>query len=255
MLKITAIIPTKNEAKNIAAAIENLFWADEILVIDSFSSDETVAIAQQKGAKVLQRVFDTHAKQKNFAISQATNSWIFVLDADERVTPQLQQEIQDLLQCEPENDAYWIYRQNYFMDKPVHYSGWQSDKVIRLFRKECRYAEVNVHEEISTERPAGVLKNKLIHYTYANITQYLRKWDHYTTLSAKDRAAKTPEVTLFHLAVKPAARFFRHYIVKLGFLDGKVGFIISYMAAVSVFMRYLKLWRFKEEGFPQTEKR
>ena len=131
----------------------------------------------------------------------------------------------------------------------MRYSGWQSDKVIRLFRKDLRYKEVNVHEEIAvSENEVGVLKNKLLHYTYTTIEQYLEKWDRYTTLSAKDRAAKTKEVTLFHLAVKPTVRFLRHYILKLGILDGKVGFIISYMAAVSVFMRYLKLWRFQVEN-------
>ena len=255
MLKITAIIPTKNEARNIAAAVDSVSWADEILVIDSFSTDETVAIAQQKGAKVIQRVFDSFGKNKNYAIEQATHPWIFVLDADERVTPELQLEIKTILQATPPKAAYWIYRQNYFMDQPVRYSGWQSDKVIRLFRKDCRYKEVNVHEEIQATGEVGVLKNKLVHYTYTNISQYLQKWDYYTTLSAKDRAGKTKEVTLYHLAFKPLARFFRHYIIKLGFLDGKVGFIISYMAAVSVFMRYLKLWRFKTEGVPQPEKK
>jgi glycosyltransferase involved in cell wall biosynthesis len=255
MLKITAIIPTKNEARNIAAAIDSVNWADEILVIDSFSTDETVTIAQEKGAKVLQRTFDTHARQKNYAIEQADFDWIFILDADERVTQELQQEIRSSLQTTPPEAAYWIYRQNYFMDQLVRYSGWQSDKVIRLFRKDCRYAEVNVHEEIIAPGKVSVLKNKLLHYTYTNIGQYLQKWDYYTTLSAKDRAAKTKDVTWYHLAFKPLARFFRHYIIKLGFLDGKVGFIISYMAAVSVFMRYLKLWRFKTEGLPQPEKK
>lgn len=248
MPEITALIPTKNEAKHIAAAIDSVSWASEIIVIDSFSEDETVAIAKQKGAVVLQRVFDTHARQKNYAIAQASNRWVFILDADERVTPELKQEIIKLLEAGPEKEAYWVYRRNFFMDQEVRYSGWQSDKVIRLVRKSSRYYDVNVHEEIRTTTPPGFLENKLIHYTYSGITQYLQKWDYYTTLSAKDRAAKTKKVTFFHLAFKPAARFFRHYIIKQGFRDGKVGFIISYMAAVSVFMRYLKLWRFKVEG-------
>lgn len=253
MLKVTAIIPARNEARNMEAALESVSWADEVIVIDSLSTDETVAIASKKGAKVLLKEFDTHARQKNYAIAQATYDWIFVLDADERVTPELKEEISRLLQTEPEHNAYWIYRQNYFMDKPVRYSGWQSDKVIRLFRKSCRYADVKVHEEITGTGKTGTLKHKLLHYTYTSIGHYLHKWDYYTTLSAQDRAAKTKEVTLFHLAVKPTVRFLRHYILKLGFLDGRVGFIISAMAASSVFMRYLKLWRFKQEGIPQSE--
>lgn len=249
MPKITAIIPTKNEARNIAAAIDSVRWADEILVLDSFSSDETAVLAQQKGVTVLQRAFDSFGKNKNFAIAQAAHPWVFILDADERVTPELQAEIQHLLQTEPPKAAYWIYRQTYFMDKLVRYSGWQNDKVIRLFRKELRYHEVNVHEEIAAPASeTGALKNKLLHYTYTTVAQYLEKWDRYTTLSAQDRAAKTKAVTLYHLALKPTVRFLRHYVIKLGFLDGKVGFIISYMAAVSVFMRYLKLWRFQVEN-------
>ncbi len=245
---VTAIIPCKNEEANIAEAIQSVSWADEILVVDSYSTDRTVAIAKQSGAKVLQRPFDTHARQKNWAINNATHNWIFILDADERVPVALTVEIKNLLQKHEKAEvAYWIRRQNYFMGKPVRYSGWQYDKVIRLFRRDkCRYPEVQVHEEISATGPVGTLQNKLVHHTYRGLRQYLEKWDYYTWLSAKDRGHKTSRVTLYHLAIKPIIRFFRHYIWFQGFLDGKVGFIISYMAAVSVFMRYLKLWRLQE---------
>jgi glycosyltransferase involved in cell wall biosynthesis len=249
MHPVTAIIPCKNEEASIAEAIESVSWADEILVVDSYSTDNTLAIARELGVKVLQRPFDTHARQKNWAIENASHNWIFILDADERVPAVLAAEIKNILQTanEPDKAAYWIGRQNYFMGKLVRYSGWQYDKVIRLFRKDlCRYPEVQVHEEISTTGTVGQLKNKLIHYTYRGLRQYLEKWDHYTWLSAKDRGTKTTNVTLYHLAIKPVIRFFRHYIWFRGFLDGKVGFIISYMAAVSVFMRYLKLWRLQE---------
>lgn len=245
---VTAIIPCKNEEANIAEAIQAVSWADEILVIDSYSTDRTVAIAKQFGVKILQRPFDTHARQKNWAIDQATHNWIFLLDADERVPVPLSVEIKNILQNQEHTKvAYWIRRQNYFMGKQVRYSGWQYDKVIRLFRRDtCRYPEVQVHEEIKATGPVGTLQNKLVHHTYRGLRQYLEKWDHYTWLSANDRNKKTAHVTLYHLAVKPVIRFFRHYIWFRGFLDGKVGFIISYMAAVSVFMRYLKLWRLQE---------
>jgi glycosyltransferase involved in cell wall biosynthesis len=245
---VTAIIPCKNEEANIAAAIQAVSWADEILVVDSYSTDRTVAIAKELGVKVLQRPFDTHARQKNWAIDQAAHNWIFLLDADERVPLLLSVEIKNLLHNQQNTQvAYWIGRQNYFMGQQVRYSGWQYDKVIRLFRRDqCHYPEVQVHEEIKANGPVGHLKNKLLHHTYRGLRQYLEKWDYYTWLSAKDRSHQTTRVTLYHLGLKPIVRFLRHYIWFRGFLDGKVGFIISYMAAVSVFMRYLKLWRLQE---------
>ena len=248
MHPITAIIPTKNEAANIGEAIRAVSWANEIIIIDSFSTDDTLTIAQQYPVKIVQRAFDTHARQKNYAIAQATHNWIFILDADERVPENLVSEIKNLLAYpQPLPVAFWIKRENFFMGKPVRYSGWQYDKVIRLFRRDaCLYPEVQVHEEINANGKVGQLQNKILHYTYSNLRQYLQKWDNYTWLSAHDRAGKTKKVTLFHLAIKPATRFLRHYIWFRGFLDGKVGFIISYMSAVSVFMRYLKLWRLQE---------
>jgi glycosyltransferase involved in cell wall biosynthesis len=248
MHSVTAIIPCKNEEVDIAEAIRSVAWANEILVVDSYSTDKTVEIARAAGAHVLQRAFDTFARQKNWAIGQAQHSWVFILDADERVPAALAAEIQTLLQQpEPPHVAYWIGRQNYFMGQLVRYSGWQFDKVIRLFRRDgCRYPEVQVHEEISiTAGTIGQLQQKLVHNTYRGLRQYLDKWDHYTWLSARD--LKTERVTLYHLGFKPLVRFFRHYIWFGGILDGKVGFIISYLSAGSVFMRYLKCWR-RQEG-------
>ncbi|WP_026461749.1 glycosyltransferase family 2 protein [Adhaeribacter aquaticus] len=248
MQLLTAIILTKNEEANIAEAIKSVSWANEIIIVDSFSTDATLAIAKQFPVKILQRTFDTHARQKNWAIQQASYSWIFILDADERVPESLKIEVQNVLKISlPAETAFWIGRQNYFMGQLVRYSGWQHDRVIRLFRKDsCWYKEVQVHEEIETSGVVGHLTHKLVHYTYHGLRQYLEKWDYYTWLSAQDRGKKTEKVTVYHLGIKPLIRFFRHYIWFRGFLDGKVGFVISYMAAISVFMRYLKLWRIQE---------
>ncbi|RYF88843.1 MAG: glycosyltransferase family 2 protein [Chitinophagaceae bacterium] len=248
MKKITAIIPTFNEEANIEMALQSVMWADEVLVVDSFSTDKTLEIARSFGATILQRKFDTHAKQKNWAIEQVQHEWIFILDADEKVTPALKQEIKSILaQQNLPFAAYQIRRDNYFMGQLVRYSGWQGDKVIRLFNKQnCRYEDKNVHEEIIANGKTGELKNRIEHYTYRGLAQYLQKFDQYTWLGAKDRFPNHKPVTLFHLAGKPAFRFFKHYILQLGFLDGKVGFVISYMSAVSVFMRNLKLWRLQQ---------
>ncbi|MFN3916437.1 MAG: glycosyltransferase family 2 protein [Flavobacteriales bacterium] len=243
MRRVTAIIPTFNEEHNIAEAIQSVNWSDEIIVVDSFSTDNTVALAENNGAKVIQRKYDGPATQKNWAIPQAKNEWVFILDADERVEPVLAKEIKKLLsQKEILHDAFWIRRRNFFMGKEVRFCGWQRDKVIRLIKKDvCRYNDVLVHEEIETTGSVGKLKGKLTHYTYKNILHYLEKWNRYTTWAAEQNAKKTPNPGFYHLTIKPAFRFFKNYLLDFGFLDGKVGFIICRLSAMSVFMRYIKI--------------
>lgn len=247
MKKVTAIIPCFNEEENIEKALVSVRWADEILVADSFSTDRTLEIARKHHAVIRQREYNNSASQKNWIIPQASHEWIFLLDADEVCTDELKEEIQGVLSGEPAARAFWIYRSNYFMGKRIRYSGWQKDAVIRLFmRDHCRYQELHVHAEIETEGKVGRLRNKIEHHTYKGLDAYFRKFDRYTTWSAKDRLKKTTKVTLFHLLVKPFFRFFKQYILKLGILDGKVGFILCSMAAWSVFLRYLKAWRMLE---------
>lgn len=244
MQKLTAIIPTGNEEHNIEEAIKSVSFADEVMVVDSFSTDRTVEIAKKHTDFVIQREYENSTSQKNWAIPQANYEWILLLDADERVTPKLKKEIQSILEKGTDKSAFWIRRQNHFMGKKVKYSGWQTDAVIRLFKRdECRYENKHVHGEIITEGKVSRLKNKLEHYTYIDLAHNLRKADRYSTWGAYDRVDKVKKVTLFHLGIKPTARFFRHYIIRGGILDGKVGFIISAMSAYIVFIRNLKLWR------------
>ncbi len=243
MHKITAIIPTFNEAHNIDAVLQSVSWCDEILVVDSFSTDNTVEKARALATKVIQSEYINSASQKNRAIPQATHEWILLVDADERVTPELKQEIQSLLQQERiPCDAYWIHRKNFFMGQEVRFSGWQGDKVIRFFKRDtCRYEEKSVHAEVTTSGNIGKLRHKLVHNTYKDMMHYMVKWDRYTTWSAQDAYRKGVRPGFFHYVIKPAFRFFKHYFLQLGILDGKVGFIISRLNASSVFMRYVKL--------------
>ena len=250
MPKLSAIIICKNEEKDIEGAIQSLLWADEILIVDSYSTDKTLAIAGNYPVKILQRTFANYSRQRNWALDQSTNDWILMLDADERITPELENEIKDLLSGVPQKSAYTIYRSNFFMGKEVRYSGWQNDWVVRLFDKnKNRYSDKNVHEELITkDGNPGRLKNKMLHYTYRSLPHYLEKWNIYSTLSAIDKVDRTKEVSLYHWRMKPTFRFFMHYFLKLGILDGKVGFVISYLSASSVFMRYLKIWRMQQEN-------
>lgn len=240
---LSIIIPTYNEAEHLKQLLPQLQWATEIIVVDSFSKDQTVAIAKQHGAKVWQRKYVGPADQKNWAIQQATHAWILILDADERLTPALQKEIQTFLQHpSTEYDGYWIRRQNYFMGKKIKYSGWQGDSVIRLIQKsKCRYNNKQVHEEIEDTGKIGKLQHPIEHYTYKNLEHFLAKMTRYAAWSAQDYLPKTPKVTLYHLWFKPVFRFVSHYFLKRGFLDGRVGFIISVIMAWGVFLRYVKI--------------
>ena len=242
MRKISLIVPSFNEEHNIEGVLDSAAWVDEIIVVDSFSTDKTVELAKAKGARVLQRTYKGPADQKNWAIPQASYEWVLLLDADERITPALQKEIQDWLSAEDiPYDAFWIGRQNYFMGQKVNYSGWQGDAVIRFFKRDhCRYDDKQVHEEIQTEGiRVSRLKYKMDHFTYKDLDHFLDKMRRYAKWSAQDHAQKTPRVTWGHLVIKPLFRVFKHFILQRGFLDGKTGFIISVIMAWGVFLRYV----------------
>ena len=241
--KITGIIPTFNEETHIEAAIDSLDFTDEIIVIDSFSSDKTIALAEAKGVKILQRKFDNFSSQKNYAIKKASHSWIFLLDADERVTPELQKEVLETVNKSSKYTAYWIWRSNFFMKRRIKYSGWQNDKVIRLFKRDkCSYDGKLVHEEIQSTGEIGRLKQVLDHYTYNNFNRFIQKKNLYAELQAKELSNRGIKPTLAHFIFKPAYRFINHYILRRGFLDGIEGFFIATFSAYAIFARYVNLW-------------
>lgn len=246
---ITIIITCNNEAHNMKALLESAQWAAEIMVIDSFSTDQTLSIARQYDTTIFQRTYSGPADQKNWAIPQAKYEWVLILDADERVTPELKTEIQTIIKKESQQDAYWIRRKNYFMGQHIRYSGWGNDAVIRLIQRDkCHYNKKQVHEEIDTTNiQVGQLNTYLTHNTFRDIDHYLAKVQRYAKWSAKDYLIKTPRVTWFHLYGKPAFRFFKHFFLQKGFLDGKVGFIISSIMAWSVFLRYVHLQQLKAD--------
>jgi glycosyltransferase involved in cell wall biosynthesis len=243
MIKITAIVPTLNEEHNIERVLASVQFADEIMVVDSFSTDNTLALAKKYTKLIIQRDYKNSASQKNWAIPQAKNDWILLVDADEIVTPELQKEIEILLESKPAKSGYWIYRINHFMGERIKYSGWQADKVIRLFdRTQCKYEEKHVHAEIISTGEIGVLENKLLHYTYTTFDDFSKKLNRYAWWQARDYDKSVKRITIFHIIIKPLFRFFKNYIIQLGFLDGMPGFIIAYMQSYGVMTRYFKLW-------------
>ena len=250
--KISALLITYNEERNIQKFLDEAWYADEIIIVDSESTDRTAEIAK-KHPKVtfITRKFDNFTAQKNFTIDQAKNEWITFFDADERISKALIYEMIDKIRNN-EADAFFVYRKFYFMDKYIKRSGWQNDKAIRLFRKsKNRYGEGRlVHELIDSKGKVKFLKNKLDHYSYFSVEEYDRKLTQYSILRAKELFAKKLKPNVFHFWVKPWFRFVHHYVLRLGILDGGEGYIISKLHAHSVFKRYLflsKMWENEKE--------
>jgi len=245
MTKITAIIPTFNEESNIQSALDSVSFADEIIVIDSFSTDNTLEIVKNTDAILLQRNFDNFSNQKNFAIRKASNDWIFLLDADETINQGLQEEVLRSVNSTSKYSAFYIYRNFFFKSKKLTFSGWQRDKVIRLFRRgNCKY-KGKVHEEISTEGEIGFLSKKIDHYSYKGYNQYKEKLRGYARLQAEELLVKGQFITPYHLFIKPIVRFFIQFFIKFGFLDGIQGFIISWVHAFGVWRRYVEVLKLK----------
>tara|TARA_B110001450_G_scaffold93314_1_gene88528 strand:+ start:39 stop:794 length:756 start_codon:yes stop_codon:yes gene_type:complete len=242
MTKITAIIPTLNEEIHIVDAIKSVSFADEIIVIDSYSSDKTLEIAEKYNVKIIKREFDDFSTQKNYAIAQAKHDWIYILDADERLTPEVEVEILKAVENPKDFVGFYVRRIFYFCGRKINYGGCQRDKVVRLFLKEhCSYSGI-VHERISTKGKLGFLKNKIKHYSYRSFDHYISKLNQYSWLQAKELRKKGKKVNLFHILIKPSARFFIHFFIRLGFLDGFPGFIFAKVQSYGVYMRYVKLW-------------
>ncbi|RNL75203.1 glycosyltransferase family 2 protein [Sinomicrobium pectinilyticum] len=243
MTKLTIIIPTFNEEEFIAQAIRSAAFADEILIIDSYSEDRTLEIAGQHTVTVCQREFDDFSSQKNYAIDQARHDWIFILDADEVIMPGLREEIISELLKEDTCSAYEVGTVRMFMGREMQYGTAKNDTKTLLFnRKHCRFGNKLVHENLVVKGKTGALKNHIMHYTYRGFDHFIGKKNHYAWLQAREMFATGKKANLFHILVKPAFRFFSEYILKRGFMDGFPGFVSAYINSYGVMTRYIKLW-------------
>lgn len=249
--KISGLIITFNEEKNIEDLVQNLDFVDELIVVDSFSTDKTLEILSKfPHVKVIQNKFENYTKQRNFTLTFATNPWILFLDADERITPELKEEILNIVQTPKAKDAYYVYRKFMFNNGPLRFSGWQTDKNFRLFRKEkAHYKEdLLVHETLIVEGTIGILKNKIIHYSYISYDDYKRKMVSYGKFKAKELYNKGIKPNFYHYYIKPVYKFLYAYLIRLGILDGKKGIIICYLNAYSVYVRYQELKKLISES-------
>jgi glycosyltransferase involved in cell wall biosynthesis len=257
--KVTALIPAGNEAHQIKEAIESVLWADEVLVVvDEAATDGTADTARSfpdPKVRVLVHPYEYPALQKNWAIPQASHPWIFLIDADERPTPELSAEIRTLLQDAPPAKAYWIYRENVYFGRVLKHGGLRRDKVVRLFRRELRYDTRLVHEEIEDRKDAGFLSGTLRHCTFRDWDHYLEKLHRYTTWGALQDYHKGKRSGVLNIVFRPIHRFLKQYVLRLGFLDGIPGALVAYLAVYGVFLKYAKLWDLqKRGGFPGEEK-
>ena len=245
--KMTVIIPSYNEEFHIAACLQSVDWADEILVVDSFSTDATLEISRRFTDRILQHEYANSAAQKNWAIPQANHEWVLIVDCDERVTPSLRDEILELLQEEPQKEGYWIYRDNYLFGKRIKHSGWGGDRVLRLFRRDiARYDQKRVHAEVKIQ-DAGVLHNRLTHYSVSDMRHWVNKINRYSSWKAEDKCERGVNFPLLHLIFRPPIRFLKDFVFRLGFVDGWRGFLIASMSAFAELIVSAKLIQDKEK--------
>ena len=241
--RVSVIITTFNEEWNIADCVESVLWADEIFMVDSYSTDRTMEIARQYPIVSRRREYFGSAAQKNWSIDRVKHDWVLVLDADERVPADLACEILALLGDTPEYRGYYIRRENIMAGKMIKHSGWSTDKVIRLFhRAHGRYPNRRVHADVDIEGPIPILKHALIHYPFRNFDQYLEKSLNYARWGAAQGFREGRDAGFNEIGLRPLWRFLRAYFLQLGILDGLHGLVVCGLQSFGVFVKYAWLW-------------
>lgn len=242
MINLSVIILTKNEEKNIKDCLESVAgWADEIVVIDDESTDNTVNITKKYTNRIITREMDIEGKHRNFAYSQAKNLWVLSLDADERVTEDLKNEIGAAINSQIKYNGFTIPRRNYIGNYWVKYGGWYPSPQLKLFRKDkFRYEEVGVHPRAFMDAPCGHLKSDIIHYSYKDLEDFFSKLNNQTTREARKWFEQNKPMKLGRFLWRTFDRFIRTYIGRRGYKDGFMGFVVAFNAALYQFISYLK---------------
>ncbi len=244
MIQLSVVIITFNEEKNLDRCLKSIQdIADEIIITDSFSTDNTLAIARKYNARVIQQEFLGYGGQKNFATAAATHDWVLSLDADEALMPELRKSIKEVKQS-PQFSVYEMPRLTSYCGQWIHHGGWYPDKQTRLYdRTKGHWVERKVHEYWATDNnePVGVLKGDLLHYSFASIAEHLLKIEKYTELSAREAVLKGKDVSILKMLFSPFWHFFHEYFIRLGFLDGYYGYIICKLSAYSAFLKCTKI--------------
>jgi glycosyltransferase involved in cell wall biosynthesis len=245
---VSAIVITKNEADDIAEALASLAWADEIIVVDAESTDDTVAIAKRFTDRVYVRAWNGYIEQKNHAASLAKHDWIFSLDADERVPEDLAAEIRETVASQPAEAGFRMPRVSHYFGRWIRTTDMYPDYQLRLYdRRKARWDGLHVHESVKADGPVGYLEHDLQHHPYRDLSEHLIRMDRYTTLAARQMFEKGRRATRLELLFHPPIAFFRNYVVKGGFRDGKAGLVISLVNSYYVMLKFAKLWEMQRD--------
>jgi glycosyltransferase involved in cell wall biosynthesis len=249
--KLSVTVITRNEAADLAPALESVAWADEIVVVDSESADDTAAIARRFTDRVFVREWAGFVAQKNYASSLARNDWILSLDADERVTPALAAEIRSTLSDAPAHAGFRLPRVTWYLGRWIRTTDWYPDLQLRLYdRRVAKWAGKHVHESVETEGSVAALHGELQHYPYRDLAEHLETIDRYTTLAARQMRESGRRAGILQVAGHPPLAFLRNYVARGGFRDAQPGFIVSAMNAYYVFLKFAKLWELDHRPTP-----
>ncbi|MDP8299900.1 MAG: glycosyltransferase family 2 protein [Candidatus Tantalella remota] len=243
---ISIAIIALNEEKNLPGCIDAVSWADEVVVVDGGSVDATTDIAGDKGANIFERKFDDFEKQKNYALSKAKEDWVLFLDADERVTPALAEEVKTAA-LEGQYDGYYIPRKNIIFGQEMCFGGHQGDRHLRFFKKAKTSFQGPIHERAVVDGRVGFLEEALIHYSTGTMGEYMKKFKLYTDLEAEYLYEGKSPVRVADIIVKPPGRFFKQYILQKGFLDGFKGLTFYGLSSAYLFVKYLKYWKLENK--------
>lgn len=237
---LSVVIITKNEEANIARCLESVSWADEIVILDSESDDKTREIAEKFKVKFFTTPhWSGFGNKKNEAVNLASNDWIFSIDADETVTGELKEEILNILQ-EPRFNGYFVKRKSFYLGKMINHGGWGKDYPLRLFnRKRGNFNDKPVHEYVEIEGETGKIESPILHYTYPTVSSHIKKIDLYTGIAAEENKGK--KVSVFSAILRGFVKFLKMFFLKIGFLDGREGFVLACVSSFGVFVKYIKI--------------
>jgi glycosyltransferase involved in cell wall biosynthesis len=254
MARLSVTVITLNEEQNISACLESVRWADEIVVVDSQSQDRTVELARTYTERIISVPWQGFSINKNLALEQARMDWILSLDADERVTPALREEIRAILQADGPADGYRLARKNYFCGRWIKHLGWYPDYTIRLFRRHTgQFGDRKVHEGILINGQVGTLQHPLEHYTYRTVSDFVQRMDRYSQLAAQELVKQGRRPLWGELLWRPWFTFLNLYVVKKGFLEGKTGFTLAVLYSMYNFLKYLQFRQLRKEH-PEVER-
>jgi glycosyltransferase involved in cell wall biosynthesis len=240
---LSAIVIALNEEKNIQRCLESLAWTDEIILVDSGSTDRTKELASKYTNKIFDFEWNGFGRSKEYVKSKASGKWVLSIDCDEVISDKLKDEILTEIDSSEKLDGYFIPRKSNFLGKWIKHSGWHPDYILRLFKKDRgSFTPDKVHEKVIVNGLVGYLKNEILHYTDPDLEHYLAKLNQYTTVSASEMHQQGKRGNVFDITFRPAGTFFKMYFLKAGFLDGVEGFLLAFCSAFHVFFKYAKLW-------------